>query len=155
MNLSTIPDIASRFDVISGLSDHTLGTTVSLTSVGLGASIIEKHFTLLRADGGPDAAFSLEPLEMKGLVTAIKDAEIAIGTPHYIIDSKEAENKIFKRSLFVINDIKKGEKFTRENVRCIRPGYGLEPKYLADVMGKIATINIERGTPLDWNLISK
>lgn len=153
MNLATIPDIAKKFGVVSGLSDHTLGTTVSLTSIGLGASIIEKHFTLRRVDGGPDAGFSLEPEEMKNLVKAVREAEMAIGRPNYETDSKEAENKVFRRSLFVVKDIKKGEIFTRDNIRCIRPGYGLAPSYLPEILGKTANSDIKRGTPLSWKLV--
>lgn len=155
MNLATIPDLAKKFNVISGLSDHTLGITVPIAAVALSASIIEKHFTLRRADGGSDAGFSLETEEMKHLVQAVREAEKAIGSPSYQIGNKEAENKVFRRSLFVVRDIKKGETFTRGNVRCIRPGYGLAPKYLNEVFGRTATRNIERGTPLAWNLIKK
>jgi pseudaminic acid synthase len=155
MNLATIPDIAKRFDVIVGLSDHTLSTVVALTSVALGACIIEKHFTLRRADGGPDAAFSLEPAEMKQLVAAVREAEKAIGQPTYQIGKKESENLVFRRSLFVVKDIKKGKKFSRENVRCIRPGYGLAPKHLEKILGKTAARKIKKGTPLEWNLILK
>ena len=157
MNLSIIPDIAKRFEIISGLSDHSMdslgGVVVPLISVALGASIIEKHFTLDRSEGGPDAAFSLEPKEMKQLVKAVRDAEAAIGRPNYEIGKKEAENKVFRRSIFVVKDIKEGEELTRENIRVIRPGYGLEPKELPEVLGKKAKQNIERGTPLSWDLI--
>ncbi|MBU2265236.1 pseudaminic acid synthase [Patescibacteria group bacterium] len=153
MNLATIPDITKKFKVISGLSDHTLGTTISLASVGLGACIIEKHFTLKRSDGGPDAAFSLEPQEMKQLVEGIREVEKAIGRPTYKIDKKESENMIFRRSLFAVNDIKKGEKLTCQNVRCIRPGYGLAPKYLKKIIGKKTAKDIKRGTPIKFKLI--
>jgi pseudaminic acid synthase len=153
MNLATINDIAKKLNVISGLSDHTLGSIASLISVGLGAKIVEKHFTLKRADGGPDAGFSLEPQEMKQLISDIREAEKAIGKPTYEIGKKEKENLIFRRSLFVVKDTKKGEKFTRDNVRCIRPGYGLEPKHLSDVLGRIAVCGVERGTPLSWKLL--
>jgi len=155
MNLATIPDITKKFEAVSGLSDHTLGTTVPLTSVALGASIIEKHFTLRRADGGTDAAFSLEPEEMKQLVTAVREAEKAIGKPFYGAGEKESENLIFRRSLFVVKDVEKGEKFNRDNVRSIRPGHGLEPKYLNKILGKAATRDIERGTPLKWEFVQE
>lgn len=155
MNLATIPDIAKRFDVVSGLSDHTLGITAAITSVALGAHIIEKHFTLQRADGGPDAAFSLEPQEMKLLIQTVREAESAIGTPTYTPGAKESENLIFRRSLFVVQDIKKGEAFNMQNIRSIRPGHGLEPKYLERVIGKIATQDLERGTPLSWDVIDQ
>lgn len=155
MNLSTIPDISKKFNVISGLSDHTLGITASVTAVALGASIIEKHFTLSRKDGGPDAGFSLEPNELKQLVKSIREAECAIGKPVYGAGDKEAKNVIFRKSLFVVKDIKKGEKFSIENVRSIRPGYGLLPKYYDDIIDKIAKIDIESGTPLSFELIQK
>jgi len=155
MNLSTIPDIAKKFKVVSGLSDHTLGITVPIVSVALGACIIEKHFTLSRGDGGQDSAFSIEPKEMKQLVKAVREAEKAIGKPHYSAEDKEAENVIFRRSLFVIKDIKKGDEFTEKNIRSIRPGQGLAPKYLDVILGKKAIKNIERGTPLSWNLINR
>jgi pseudaminic acid synthase len=155
MNLATIPDIAKRFGVISGLSDHTLGTTVALTSIGLGACIIEKHLTLRRADGGPDAAFSLEPYEMKELVRTTREAEAAIGEPTYQTGKKEAANKIFRRSLFIIIDVKKGEKLSNQNVRSIRPGYGLAPKYLEKILGRTAVQDFKKGTPLAWKMISK
>ncbi len=155
MNLATIPDIAKKFGVVSGLSDHTLGTAVSVASVALGASIIEKHFTLRRFDGGPDAAFSLEPEEMKKLVQDVREVEKAIGRVQYGAGKRESENIVFRRSLFVVKDIKVGEKFTRNNVRCIRPGYGLAPKLLPDIFGKRAAADIERGTPLSQKLIKK
>lgn len=153
MNLSTIPDIIKNFNVISGLSDHSLGITAAVTSVALGASIIEKHFTLSRKDGGSDSAFSLEPDEMKKLVITIREVEQAIGEPTYSIGNKEKENLIFRRSLFVVKDVKKGELFTSDNIRCIRPGFGLQPQHLHNVIGKKSTIDIVRGTPLSMDLI--
>ena len=155
MNLSTIPDIIKRFKVIAGLSDHTLGITVSIASVALGASIIEKHLTIKRSAGGPDAAFSLEPEEFKNLVIAVRAAEKAIGKPNYKITKSEAENVIFRKSLFVSKNIKSGEKFTSQNIRSIRPGYGLAPKYYDEILGKSARKNIAAGTPLAWNLIKR
>lgn len=154
MNLRTIPDVAKRFGVISGLSDHTLGIAAAIASVALGASIIEKHFTLKRSDGGPDAAFSLEPHEFAELVRSVREAEQALGKVTYEIGKKEAENSVFRRSLFAVAAIRKGEKFTKENVRSIRPGYGLPPKELAKVLKKSATKDILRGTPLTRALIS-
>ncbi len=153
MNLATIPDLNKKFKVMAGLSDHTLSTTVALTSVALGAHIVEKHFTLRRADGGPDAAFSLEPEELRNLVKTIREVEQAIGKPTYKTDEKEAENKIFRRSLFVVRNIREGEKLTKENIRCIRPGFGLNPKYFDKVIGKTAKKDIARGTPLMLSLI--
>lgn len=153
MNLATIPDISNRFKVVSGLSDHTLGIVTSLVGVSLGASIVEKHFTLSRAEGGPDAGFSLEPEEMKCLVDNIREAEKVIGKVTYVIGKKEEENLVFRRSLFAVKDIKKGERITRVNVRCIRPGYGLKPKFINEVLEKTAVCDIRRGTPLDWKLL--
>ena len=153
MNLAVIPDIAKRLKIIAGLSDHSLGITVSLTAAALGASIIEKHLTIKRSDGGPDAAFSLEPQEFKRLVAAVREAESAIGRPTYKIGKQEAKSIIFRKSLFAVENIKKGEKFTLVNVRSIRPGHGLAPKYYRKVIGSIAEKDIERGTPLSFNLI--
>ena len=154
MNLATIPDIKRRFGLVTGLSDHTLTISTSLAAVALGASIIEKHFTLRRADGGPDAGFSLEPAEFKELVKSVREVEKAIGKAQYGSGKRESENIIFRRSLFVVKDVKKGEELTRENVRCIRPGHGLAPKFLHEILGKRASENIEQGTPLSWDLIS-
>ena len=153
MNLATIPDIAKRFKVITGLSDHSLGITVPITSVALGACIIEKHLTLSRAYGGPDAGFSLEQNEFKELVKAVREAEKAIGTPNYGFGKNESENIVFRKSLFVVEDIKKGGKFTSKNIRSIRPYYGLAPTHYDEIIGKIAVKNIERGTPLNRDLI--
>ncbi len=155
MNVATVADIKKRFNIITGLSDHSLGLTASVTAVALGAKVIEKHLTLSRKEGGPDSAFSLEPKEFKELVEAIREVEIAIGKPTYKPDKREAENIVFKRSLFAVKEVKKGEKFTKENVRSIRPGYGLTPAYLPQVLGKIARVTVERGTPLTWKLIRK
>ena len=151
MNLATIPDMAKRFSITPGLSDHTLGTAVSIASISLGVKIIEKHFTLKRSDGGPDASFSLEPNELKELVRSIRTVEQAIGKPHYGSGKKESENIVFRKSLFVVEDIKKGDKFTNKNVRSIRPGYGLKPKFLNKILGEKANIFLERGTPLKIN----
>lgn len=153
MNLSTIPDLAKKFKTVTGLSDHTLGITTSITAVALGASIIEKHVTLDRSEGGPDAAFSLEPKELETLVKAIREVEQSFGKPTYSVRESEIKNKVFRRSLFVVKDIKKGEKITKDNVRSIRPGYGLETKYYKQVLGKTASKDIEKGTPLSWKLI--
>lgn len=148
MNLSTIPDIARRFGVISGLSDHTLGTTVAIASVALGAHVIEKHFTLRRADGGPDAEFSLEPAEFAQLVAGVREASQALGSPSYQAQGREAEIQAYRRSLFVVADVAAGEVFGPHNVRAIRPGQGLPPHYLDRVLGKPAASAIARGTPL-------
>lgn len=148
MNLRTIPDLARRFDVIAGLSDHTLGTTVAIASVALGAQLIEKHLTLRRADGGPDAEFSLEPDEFSALVRGVRDASQALGQASYETRGREAEIQAYRRSLFVVADVQAGDVFGPHNVRAIRPGQGLPPQYLERVLGKRATSAIERGTPL-------
>lgn len=154
MNLATIPDIKKKFKVVTGLSDHSLGISAAIAAVALGASIIEKHFTLKRSDGGPDANFSLEPEELKEMVKLIREAEKATGKVQYNPQKKESENLVFRRSLFAVKDIKKGKKLTRENVRCIRPGYGLAPKFLSKILGKKSKKSIKRGTPLAWKLIN-
>ncbi len=155
MNLSTIPDIQKRFGVVTGLSDHTLSIETAIAAVALGASIIEKHFTLSRKDGGPDAAFSIEPEELRELVKKVRNTQSALGKPNYQLEKKEAENFIFRRSLFASEDIIAGEKFTKKNIRCIRPAFGLAPKYLPKVLKRSAAKNIKRGTPLSWKFIEK
>lgn len=155
MNLATIPDLAKRFNVVPGLSDHTLGIAAAVAGVVLGARIIEKHLTLKRSAGGVDASFSLEPDEFSALVKAIREAEQALGKPNYKPTVEEAKNIIFKRSLFAVKDVKKGDKFTKDNIRSIRPGYGLAPKYRNDVIGKRARQNIAKGTPLSRKLVWK
>jgi len=152
-NLRTIPHLAQAFNVISGLSDHTLGIAVPVAAVALGACIIEKHFTLSRELEGPDSAFSLEPQEFTQMVDAIRVAESALGQVNYELTEREKKSIVFRRSLFAVEDIKAGEKFNSKNVRSIRPGDGLPPKYLDTVIGKTATRAIERGTPLSWELI--
>ncbi len=148
INLRRIPYLAQRFDALPGLSDHTMGTTVAIGAVALGAVVIEKHFTLARADGGPDAAFSLEPKELADLVAGARTAWEALGTPVAGLKPSEAQNLQFRRSLYVVADIKAGEPFTLANVRAIRPGYGLPPKYLPQVLGQRAAVDLVRGTPL-------
>ena len=155
MNLATISDIAKRFNVISGLSDHSLSFVPAVMAVAFGAKVIEKHLTLSRKEGGPDAAFSLDPLEFKQLVAAVRTAELSVGKVKYDAGEKEAENVVFRKSLFVVREIKKGRLFTRSNVRSIRPSCGLSPKYYDEIIGKRAATDIERGTPLSWDLISK
>lgn len=152
-NLLTIPDLEKRFSVTAGLSDHTISNSVSIAAVALGAKIIEKHFILDRCMGGPDASFSIEPEEFKNLVKAIREVEKAMGKITYDLTPKIIKNREFSRSLFVVKDIKKGELFTNENVRSIRPGYGLHPKHFYEIIGKKAKTNIAKGTPLSWDLI--
>ena len=153
INLKTIPNLAETFGTIVGLSDHTLTISVPVASVALGACIIEKHFTLNRPSGGPDAAFSLEPDEFKAMVKAIREVEKALGEVSYELTEKMKKSRQHSRSLFVVKNMKAEEIFTEENVRSIRPGYGLPPKYLKDILGKKAKKDIKRGTPLSWELI--
>lgn len=155
MNLITIPELAKKFQITTGLSDHSLDPLVPIISVALGASIIEKHFILNRSDGGPDAAFSLEPKEFKEMIKNIRNTEMAMGKAKLFPGEKEKNNIIFRRSLFAVQDIKRGETLTEKNIRSIRPGYGLLPKHYYEILGKIARCNIERGTPLSWDLIKK
>ncbi|MCG8690863.1 MAG: pseudaminic acid synthase [Minwuiales bacterium] len=152
-NLRTIPDLQARFAVQCGLSDHTLGTGVATAAVALGATVIEKHFTLSRADGGPDGAFSLEPAEFKTLVADARTAWAALGRINYDRAPSEQQNAQFRRSLYVVKDIAAGETWTREHVRSIRPGHGLAPKHLNQVLGRVAARNVSCGTPLDWGML--
>jgi len=154
MNLLTIADMAKKFGLPVGLSDHTLGISVPVAAVSLGACIIEKHFTLSRSTPGPDSAFSLEPAEFKNMVDAIRTAEKALGKVSYEVSGQEQKSRVFRRSLFVVKDMTAGEVFTSENVRSIRPGQGLHPRYLKDVLGRRAACNIKRGTPLSRELVS-
>ena len=153
MNLRTIPHLSEAFSVPVGLSDHTLGIAVPVTAVALGATIVEKHLTLSRDVRGPDSAFSLEPNELEAMIAAIRTAEKALGTVQYEATEKERANRSFRRSLFVVEDVRDGEAFTKENMRSIRPGHGLHPRFLNIVLGKRATCDIRRGTPLTWDLI--
>lgn len=152
-NLSAINYLKEKYNVIVGLSDHTLGVDVAIASVTLGAKVIEKHFIIDRNIGGPDASFSLEPNEFKQMVESIRNVEKAIGKPNFELNEKIKRSRKFARSLFVVKDIEKGEILTNDNVRSIRPNYGLAPKYLKDVLGKKAKAKIEKGTPLTWDLI--
>ncbi len=152
MNLATIPDISKRFNVVAGLSDHTLGIEVPVAAVALGALIIEKHLTMKRFDGGPDASFSLEPSEFKAMVSAIRITEKSVGKPMYTLLAEE--NILGRKSLFIVKDVKKGDLFTPENVRSIRPGHGLAPKYYKKVIGKRAKMDAKRGTPLSRGHVS-
>lgn len=154
MNLRTIENLAQTFDVVAGLSDHTLGYAVPVAAVALGARIIEKHFTLSRALPGPDTAFSLEPEEFAAMVEAVRTAEQAIGNVSYGANEQESKSKIFRRSLFVVEDVKAGGQFTAANVRSIRPGNGLPPKHIGEILNRRASRDIKRGTPLDWDLIA-
>lgn len=154
MHLQTIPHLSEVFDVPTGLSDHTLGISVPTAAVALGASIIEKHFTLSREERGPDSAFSLEPDEFKAMIDSVRIAEKALGSVNYELTEKEQASKVFRRSLFVVEDIKAGERFTDENIRSIRPGSGMAPRNIGRVLGRIAATDISRGTPLAEEHIS-
>jgi len=153
INLKTIPNMADTFDGVVGLSDHTLGFHVAIAAVALGAKIVEKHIILDRKLGGPDAAFSMEPEEFRNMVKSIRDIEKALGKVSYDLSDRIKRSREFARSLFVVEDVKAGEIFTEKKVRSIRPGHGLHPKYLKDVIGKRARRNIPKGTPLYWDLI--
>lgn len=153
MNLRTIPHLAETFGVPVGLSDHTMGIAIPVAAVALGASIIEKHFTLSRDVPGPDSAFSLEPHEFKAMVDAVRNTEKALGKVNYAPTEKEKASKVFRRSLYVVADMKAGDIFSEENVRSIRPGYGLPPKSLTQVLGRTAKQDIGRGTALTLELI--
>lgn len=148
MNLRTITDMAARFNVPVGLSDHTLGHVVPVAAVAIGACIVEKHFILSRAQGGPDCAFSLEPDEFRAMVSAIRTVEQALGGVSYQPSADERKSRAFRRSLFVVQDMKAGEPFTDANVRCIRPANGLHPRALSDVLRSRAACDLARGTPL-------
>lgn len=152
-NLRTIPGMKEIFKCHVGLSDHTLGIGAAVASVALGACMIEKHFTLNRADGGTDAAFSIEPDELKALVEESERAFQALGHVQFGIQKAEEKSLRYKRSIYVVEDIKAGETFTKENIRVIRPGDGLQPKYFENVLGKTSKENLKKGTPLNWNLL--
>ena len=153
VNLRTIPNLADTFKTVVGLSDHTLGISVAIASIALGACIIEKHLTLDRKLGGPDAAFSLEPDEFKTMVKSVREVEKALGEVSYELTEKIKKSREFSRSLFVVKNIKAGEVFTEENIRSIRPGYGLPPKYLKDILGRKAKKDIFKGVPFCWDLV--
>lgn len=150
-NLATIPHMKQIFDCPVGLSDHTMGIGASVASVALGACVIEKHFTLSRADGGVDSTFSLEPAELKALVVESERAFLALGNVKYGIQKAEKNSKQFKRSIYIAKDVKAGEAFTLDNLQVIRPGFGLEPKYLELVLQHKAPKDIKAGTPLTWD----
>lgn len=153
MNLRTIPHLSEAFNVPVGLSDHTLGTEVPVAAVCMGACIIEKHFTISRTKSGLDSAFSLEPHEFKSMVKAIRMAEKALGKVHYGVSEREVESRVLRKSLFIAEDVKKGEIFTQENVRSIRPGYGLHPRCLKEVLGRRAAYDLKKGTPLTLDIV--
>jgi pseudaminic acid synthase len=153
VNLRTIPDMIERFGTVVGLSDHTLGISVPIAAVALGAKIIEKHFILDRKLGGPDSAFSLEPEEFRTMVKSVRESEKALGNVIYELTEKIKKSREFSRSLFIVEEMKAGETFTEINIKSIRPGFGLPPKHLSEVLGKKAMKDIKRGTPLEWSLV--
>lgn len=153
MNLRTMQNMGETFGVPYGLSDHSMGSIGAVTAVALGASIIEKHFCIDRSIENPDSSFSMNPTEFMQMIYDIRQTEKAIGCVKYGPTEQEKSSQIFRRSIFCVKDIKKGEKLTQENVRIIRPGYGLAPKYYKDVLGQVALKNIERGTPLEMEMI--
>jgi pseudaminic acid synthase len=153
MNLRTIPQMAERFQVPVGLSDHSMGIEVPVAAVALGACIIEKHITMSRSLEGPDSAFSLEPQEFEAMVKAVRLAERALGEVHFGASAREQSTRLLRRSLFIVEDVKRGQTLTSENVRSIRPGHGLHTRHLPEVIGKRAASDIARGTPLTWDLI--
>jgi len=150
MTFDEYTHLAQMFDVPVSLSDHTLGISGPIAAVALGACIVEKDFTMSRQTSGPDSSFSLEPHEFKTMVDSIRETEKALGRVCYEVSDHEKASRVFRRSLFVVKDMKKGDVFTDENVRSIRPGYGLPPKYLPILLGKTAVKNMKRGTPLKW-----
>jgi pseudaminic acid synthase len=152
-NMAMIPDFKERFNVIPGLSDHTLGSTVPIVATTLGARIIEKHFILDRSIGGPDASFSMNEREFTEMVKAVREAEKAMGQVSYEPTEKQKKGRVFSRSLYVVKDIKKGEVITEENVRSIRPGFGMSPKFLSEIIGKKASADLAYGSRLDWSFI--
>ena len=153
-NLLTIPDIKTRFGVKAGLSDHTMGIEGPVVAVVLGATVIEKHFILDKSIGGPDAHFSLDEKEFTEMVTAVRKAEQMIGNVDYEMTEKKKKSRQFSRSLFVVKDVKVGEVITKENVRSIRPGFGMHPRHLSEIIGKKFKQDFEKGTPMNFDLIN-
>lgn len=153
MNLRTMADMKEKFNLPVGLSDHSIGSLGAVAAVAMGAAIIEKHFCLSRDIKNPDSSFSMEPLEFKHMVSDIRNVEKAIGTVKYGPTSQEIDSMIFRRSIFVVKDIKKGERISEDCIKIIRPGYGLKPKYYSKVINMCAVQNISCGTPLGWDMI--
>jgi N-acetylneuraminate synthase len=153
-NLATINNLRETFKVEVGLSDHTMGWTVPIVAAIQGATVIEKHFTLRRSEGGVDSAFSMEPEEFKTMIKEVNDAIATVGSVHYGLQESEVKSRRFRRSIYIVKDVRKGEKLTKENTRIIRPGYGMEPKYFDMVLGREAKSDYKRGTALTWDKIS-
>lgn len=155
MNLRTMQNMADTFQVPVGLSDHSMGSVGAVTAVALGAKIIEKHFCLDRGIENPDSSFSMNPKEFKQMVSDIRQAERALGCVNYGVTTQEKSNIVFRRSVFCVKDIKKGDKLTKDNIRIIRPGYGMAPKYYPEVLGQTALEDIKRGTPIEFKMIGR
>ncbi|WP_331496714.1 pseudaminic acid synthase [Romboutsia sedimentorum] len=153
-NLKTIADLKEKFNVIVGLSDHSIDIEVSLAAIGLGAKVIEKHFILDRDIGGPDSLFSLEPNQFREMVEGVRKIEKAIGKVDYELDEKKIKNRELSRSLFIVEDMEVGDRFTSDNIKSIRPGFGLHPKYYNQIIGKTVNCSVKRGTPLSFDLIN-
>ncbi len=153
INLKVMPDMAKKYQVLTGLSDHTMGGAVSVAGIAMGARVIEKHLTLRRADGGPDGAFSMEPQEFKAMVDDIRMVEKALGKVCYELTYKQKKSREHSRSLFVVQDMKQGDIITPENVRSIRPAFGMHTKYYEEILGKTVNQDIEKGTPMSFDLI--
>lgn len=153
-NLRTIPDLADKFGVTVGLSDHTLSTEVAFAAIGLGACVIEKHFTMRRTDGGPDSTFSIDPPELRTLCNGSRVAWQALGEVNYSLKESEKDIIQFRRSLYVVEDMAAGDAFTRDNLRVIRPGHGLPPKDLGNILTRRAKVALKRGTPLSWDVVA-
>ena len=154
-NLRQIPELAKRFDVLAGLSDHTMGTTASVASIALGACLIEKHFTLSRADKGPDSEFSLEPDELERLCADTRDAGLALGRAGFGRQQAEAGSKVFRRSLYFVKDLPAGHVIEPGDIRRIRPGMGLAPKWFDEVVGKTLKVAVNRGMPMSWDVFNE
>ncbi|HYF33694.1 MAG TPA: pseudaminic acid synthase, partial [Prosthecobacter sp.] len=154
MNLKTIPEMERRFGVPVGLSDHTMGHTVAVAAVALGAVVVEKHFILSRSQPGPDSSFSMEPQEFREMVDMIRITEKAIGRATFDVSGRDAKSRAFRRSLFIAEDVKKGDIFNEANVRCVRPANGLHPRHLTEVLGRRAATDLIMGTPLEWDHIA-
>ena len=154
-NMCMVKDLATRYNVISGLSDHTMGSTVPVVATVMGAKIIEKHFILDHAVGGADASFSMDEAEFTEMVKAVREAEMAIGRIDYTLTEKQRKGRDFCRSLYVVEDIKAGELLTEINVRSVRPGFGMHPKFYNEILGKKVLKNMDKGMPLKWEVISK
>jgi pseudaminic acid synthase len=153
-NVCMVKDLATRYNVISGLSDHTMGSTAPVVATAFGARIIEKHFILDRSIGGPDATFSMNEGEFTDMVKAVRETERAIGVVNYSLTDKQKKGRDFCRSLYIVEDVKAGDVITKENMRSIRPGFGMHPKFYNEILGKKARVDLERGTPLRMDMVT-